>query len=78
MQPRYKKLRLIVRIHLVGMQKISLLLVLLLIVTGALFAQDGDDIETVASSIVRVNVGVVDHRGRPIMRKCERLLSSSR
>lgn len=48
------------------MRKLLSLILLIGIAAAVAAAQDGDDPETIASSIVRVNVGVVDHRGRPI------------
>ena len=48
------------------MRKLFLLILLIGLWAIPLVAQEVDDTETVASSIVRVNVGVVDQRGRPI------------
>lgn len=41
-------------------------LLLILLASAAIYAQDDDYPVSVDSAIVRVNVGVVDHRGRPI------------
>ncbi|MCW5961622.1 MAG: VWA domain-containing protein [Pyrinomonadaceae bacterium] len=46
--------------------KIIILFLLLCSAFSAAFAQDDDDIITVDSALVRLNVGVVDNRGRPI------------
>ena len=47
-------------------KKFSILLLFLLLSCAANFAQSGDDVIKIDSSIVRLNVGVADRQGRPI------------
>lgn len=49
-----------------NLKQISVLILLFIFGFLAVSAQDEDDVVTVDSSIVRLNIGVVDGRGRPI------------
>ncbi len=46
--------------------KIFILLLFIISTCAAAFAQQGDDVIKIDSSIVRLNVGVVDRQGRPV------------
>lgn len=64
-QPRFVFERLIDYYSIMRFQTILLILFLLFAFT-AVSAQDGDETINIDSSIVRLNVGVVDNKGRPI------------
>ena len=65
MQPRFIKQNLIVRIHRMNLRKFILLGLMLTAGLATAKAQDDDPVR-VDSTIVRLNVGVVDQRGRQI------------
>lgn len=65
MQPRIVSMRLNILYRLMNFQKIFLLFLFVLVSIHAARAQD-DDVIKVDSSIVRLNVGVVDNKGQPI------------
>lgn len=66
MQPRFLKKRLIGYYYFMNKSRALILLMLLLGTAFAVAAQTDDDPITVDSSVVRLNVGVADLKGRPI------------
>lgn len=64
-QPRHKILRLKVYNFVMNLQKFFAIILFIFIGILSVPAQD-DDVITVDSTLVRLNVGVVDNRGRPI------------
>lgn len=64
-QPRFMKWRLIVNISIMRFSRALIFILLLLSGFAAVWAQD-DEVIKIDSSIVRLNVGVVDAKGRPI------------
>jgi len=64
-QPRFKKWRLIVNISIMYFYKA--LIIIVLVLSGFAAVQAQDEVIRIDSSIVRLNVGVVDQKGRPII-----------
>lgn len=66
MQPYFLYQRLLSKITNMNFAKAFIFILLTLISLQTIFAQNGDDTITVDTSIVRLNIGVVDGRGQPI------------
>lgn len=66
MQPNFDKMRQIAKICLMKASRALLALLTAVIIAGSAMAQDDDPIR-VDTSVVRLNIGVADGRGRPII-----------